>query len=71
MSPKQTTATEDLVRGIWKENPVLIQLLGLCPALAVTNTVANSIAMASATFFVLVGSSLLVSLVKNVIPKEV
>jgi electron transport complex protein RnfE len=71
MSPRQTTPTEDLLRGIWKENPVLIQLLGLCPALAVTNTVENAIAMAAATFFVLVGSSLLVSLVKNLIPNEV
>ncbi|HUG39573.1 MAG TPA: electron transport complex subunit E [Longimicrobiales bacterium] len=68
---RQTTPSQDLLRGVWKENPVLIQLLGLCPALAVTNTVANSIAMASATFFVLVGSSLLVSLLKNLIPREV
>ena len=68
---KATTPAEDLVRGIWKENPVLVQLLGLCPALAVTNTVANSIAMGLATFFVLVGSSLLVSTFKKVIPHEV
>jgi electron transport complex protein RnfE len=66
-----TTPTEDLVRGIWRENPVLIQLLGLCPALAVTNTVANSIAMGLATFFVLVGSSLLVSSLKKLVPTEV
>jgi electron transport complex protein RnfE len=71
MSPRQTTPSQDLIRGIWNENPVLIQLLGLCPALAVTNTVANSIAMAAATFFVLMGSSILVSLVKNLIPNEV
>ncbi|HUG39657.1 MAG TPA: electron transport complex subunit E [Longimicrobiales bacterium] len=71
MSPRQTTPTQDLLRGIWKENPVLIQLLGLCPALAVTNTVANSIAMAGATFFVLMGSSILVSLLKDLIPSEV
>lgn len=71
MSPRQTTPTQDLMRGVWKENPVLIQLLGLCPALAVTNTVANSIAMSAATFFVLMGSSILVSLVKDVIPREV
>jgi electron transport complex protein RnfE len=68
---RATTPTEDLIRGIWKENPVLVQLLGLCPALAVTNTVANSIAMGLATFFVLVGSSLLVSTFKKVIPHEV
>ena len=42
---RQTTPQADFLRGIWRENPVLIQMLGLCPALAVTNTVANSIAM--------------------------
>jgi len=68
---RETTPREDLIRGIWKENPVLVQLLGLCPALAVTNTVPNAIAMGLATFFVLTGSSLLVSLVKDWIPSEV
>jgi electron transport complex protein RnfE len=68
---KTTTPNEDLLRGIWRENPVLIQLLGLCPALAVTNTVANSLAMGLATFFVLCGSSLLVSSLRKVIPHEV
>jgi electron transport complex protein RnfE len=50
---------------------VLVQLLGLCPALAVTNTVENSIAMGLATFFVLLGSSILVAAFKDWIPKEV
>ena len=68
---KATTPGEDLVRGIWRENPVLVTLLGLCPTLAVTNTVANGIAMGLATFFVLVGSSLLVSSLKRLIPNEV
>jgi electron transport complex protein RnfE len=68
---RETTPSQDLIRGIWKENPVLVQLLGLCPALAVTNTVPNAIAMGLATFFVLTGSSLLVSLLKNWIPAEV
>ncbi len=68
---KTTTGREDLLRGVWRENPVLVQLLGLCPALAVTNTVANSLAMGLATFFVLMGSSLLVSSLKGVIPHEV
>jgi len=68
---KETTPREDLLRGIWRDNPVLVQLLGLCPTLAVTNTVANSIAMGLATFFVLLGSSILVSSFKNVIPKQV
>ncbi len=68
---KTTTAHQDFMRGVWKENPVLIQMLGLCPALAVTNTVANSLAMGIATFFVLTGSSFLVALLKNWIPREV
>ncbi|HEX6322865.1 MAG TPA: RnfABCDGE type electron transport complex subunit E, partial [Vicinamibacterales bacterium] len=62
---------QDLLRGVWRENPVLIQLLGLCPTLAVTNTVANSLAMGIATLFVLLGSSLLVSSLKKLIPGEV
>ncbi len=71
MSPRTTTPQEVFVRGVWRENPVLVQLLGLCPALAVTNTVANSLAMGIATFFVLVGSSVLVSTCKSWIPREV
>jgi electron transport complex protein RnfE len=66
-----TPPSEDLVKGFWRENPVLIQLLGLCPTLAVTNSVANSAVMGIATFFVLVGSSFLVSLVRRWIPNEV
>ncbi|MEK7443751.1 MAG: electron transport complex subunit E [candidate division NC10 bacterium] len=62
---------EDLVKGFWRENPVLVQLLGLCPTLAVTNSVANSAVMGIATFFVLVGSSLLVSVSRRFIPNEV
>ncbi len=68
---RATSPGQDLTRGIWRENPVLVQLLGLCPALAVTNTVANSIAMGLATLFVLLGSSILVSSLKKLIPGEV
>jgi electron transport complex protein RnfE len=59
------------MRGVWRENPVLVQALGLCPTLAVTNSVANSLAMGIATFFVLLGSSLLVSSVRKWVPGEV
>lgn len=69
MSP--TNTYDEFVKGIWKENPVFVQVLGMCPMLAVTNSAINAIAMGLATFFVLVGSSTLVSLFKNLIPKQV
>lgn len=67
----RTTPRQDLTRGVWRENPVLVQALGLCPSLAVTNSVANSLAMGLATFFVLLGSSVLVSSVRRLVPGEV
>ena len=65
------TAGAELLKGVWRENPVLVQLLGLCPTLAVTNSVANALAMGVATLFVLVGSSLLISSMRRLIPGEV
>jgi Na+-translocating ferredoxin:NAD+ oxidoreductase RnfE subunit len=68
---RKTTPSQDFIRGIWDENPVLIQMLGLCPALAVTNSVKNALAMSAATFFVICCSSVLVSTFKRFIPNEV
>jgi len=68
---KESTPRDVLVRGVWQENPVLVTALGLCPTLAVTNSVANSLAMGVATFFVLLGSSILVSTVRKWVPGEV
>lgn len=68
--PKPITL-DTFYRGVWEENPVFVMLLGLCPVLAVTNTTLNAIAMGLATTFVLVCSSTLVSLLRNVIPKQV
>ena len=62
---------DTFLRGLWAENPVFVMLLGLCPALAVTNTTFNAIGMGLATTFVLLGSSLLVSLLRHHIPKQV
>ncbi|WP_394201830.1 electron transport complex subunit E [Shewanella waksmanii] len=58
-------------QGLWKNNPGLVQLLGLCPLLAVTATVTNALGLGLATLIVLVGSNVLVSLVKNYVPKEI
>ncbi len=62
---------DTLSTGFWKENPVFVMLLGLCPALAVSNTALNALAMGLASTFVLLGSGLLVSILRNVIPKQV
>ena len=63
--------TQEYVKGLWEDNPVFRQLLGMCPTLAVTNAVINGIAMGLATAFVLVLSSLVVSLIKKLIPSQV
>jgi electron transport complex protein RnfE len=72
LSDQQKPITMDtFLRGLRQENPVFVMLLGLCPALAVTNTTFNALGMGLATTFVLLGSSALVSLLRNVIPKQV
>nr|VFJ53056.1 MAG: electron transport complex protein RnfE [Candidatus Kentron sp. DK]VFJ56612.1 MAG: electron transport complex protein RnfE [Candidatus Kentron sp. DK] len=71
MLAKPDTMGRELTKGLWRDNPVLVQMLGLCPMLAVTNTAVNALAMGMATFFVLVSSSFLVSLFRKLIPKQV
>ncbi len=68
---KRNEAYNEFVKGIWRDNPVFVQVLGMCPMLAVTNSAINAIAMGMATFFVLVGSSFLVSSLRQWIPKQV
>ncbi|NQZ83269.1 MAG: electron transport complex subunit E [Colwellia sp.] len=58
-------------QGLWKNNPGLVQLLGLCPLLAVTSTVTNALGLGIATLFVLICSNATVSLVRQWVPKEV
>ncbi len=70
-APPPASALADIWRGISRENPVLVQMLGMCPTMAVTNMLANGIAMGTATTFVLVGSGLFVSLFRKYIPHEV
>ncbi len=57
--------------GVWFNNPISIQILGVCSALAVTNRLANSLVMGLAVIFVCVGSNLFVSLLRNVTPRRV
>lgn len=65
------TAFENFMEGIWKQNPVFVMVLGMCPTLAVTVSANNALGMGLATTFVLVFSCLLVSMIRNWVPKEV
>jgi electron transport complex protein RnfE len=58
-------------QGLWKNNPALVQLLGLCPLLAVTATITNGLGLGLATTLVLIGSNTTVSLVRNFVPNEI
>ena len=62
---------ERLQNGLWKENPVLILMLGMCPALAVSTKASNGIGMGLSTLAVLVLSNLVISLLRKVIPDDV
>jgi electron transport complex protein RnfE len=61
----------DFKRGLWRENAVFRLLLGLCPTLAVTTSAENGLGMGVATTFVLVGSNIVVSVLRKVIPAKV
>lgn len=61
----------DFVRGLWKENPVFVQVLGMCPTLAVTTSLINGLSMGLATTFVLVASGLAISSLRKLIPDQV
>lgn len=59
------------LQGLWKNNPAMVQLLGLCPLLAVTATLINGLGLGIATTLVLVGSNITVSMVRNFVPNEI
>lgn len=60
-----------LVNGLWKNNPALVQILGLCPLLAVSNSVINAFGLAIATTFVLILSNVLISLTRHFLRPEI
>ncbi len=71
MSDKKVNGWQEFLKGIWKENPVFIVVLGLCPTLAVTTQTINGLAMGVAVIFVLALANLFVSLLRNFIPSSV
>jgi electron transport complex protein RnfE len=64
-------ATDEFVKGLWRENPVFVQVLGMCPTLAVSNTARNALAMGLATLFVLALSNAAISAIRRLVPKQV
>jgi len=68
---KENNLKFEFSKGIWNENPVLRQLLGMCPTLAVTTTALNGLTMGLATTFVLVSSSIIISIFRKLIPHQI
>ncbi len=66
-----TNLLNELTKGIWKENPIFVISLGLCPTIAVTSSMTNAIGMGLASMFVLVCSNLIISLIRNIVPNAV
>ncbi len=67
----KSPSTDEFIKGLWRDNPVFVQVLGMCPVLAVSNTAVNALAMGLATAFVLLMSNILVSALRNFIPRQV
>ena len=61
----------DFTKGLWKENPFLVLLLGTCPTLALTSSAVNGVGMGAATTCVLIGSNLVISLISGIVPKKI
>lgn len=68
---ESSPSADTFLKGLWRENPVFVQVLGMCPTLAVTNSAVNAVAMGLATTFVLLMSNVLVSSLRSFIPKQV
>lgn len=68
---RQTVSFRTFAEGIWRSNPTFVMILGICSTLAVTNRVANGIAMGLAVIFVTAASSITVSLIRNITPRRV
>ena len=62
---------KNFTKGLWKENPVLYLMLGLCPLLAISGSVSDSIGMSFAFTFVIIGSNVIISLIRKFIPRQV
>lgn len=60
-----------LTKGFWRENPIFVIALGLCPTLAVSSSIQNAIGMGIAATFVLIGSNIMISLMRSIVPGKI
>lgn len=65
------SVSKEFTKGIWKENPVFVLVLGMCPVLAVTTSAQNGFGMGLAATFVLLCSNIVVSLIRSIVPDRV
>ena len=68
---KSSSLIKEFAKGLWRENPVLVLLLGMCPTLAVTSNATNGLGMGVATLFVLIGSNIVISMIRGIVPKKI
>lgn len=66
-----TAESNPFRNGLWRQNPVFVMVLGMCPTLAITNSVRNAVSMGLATTFVMVASYGMISAIRKLIPKQV
>ena len=67
----KSTSFKTIMNGVWRDHPIFSMVLGICSALAVSNTVANALAMGAGVLFVLLATGLLISLLRSLIPPRV
>ena len=65
------SVVKEFAKGLWKENPVLVLLLGMCPTLGVTSSATNGLGMGVATTCVLMCSNVVISLMRSIVPKKI
>ena len=70
-APNPVSTWDDMMEGVWRQNPTFVMMLGMCPTLAVTVSAVNALSMGVATMLVLVASCGLVSMLRHIVPKEV
>ena len=69
--PTESKSLTTIKDGIWRDHPIFSMLLGICSALAVSNRVENAIAMGAGVTFVLLGTAILISLLRRLIPQRI